>query len=279
MESALERAMRSVGDPGAVVTQHAVSGGCISDARYIETDSDRYFLKTNTHNFFQAEAHGLDLLQATQSLGVPAVLAVDVDYILLAWIERTSDPDAHALGTGLAHLHRHTDTAYGLERDNYIGATPQRNRKHTEWPRFFAEERLIPQAKLAQTKGSWSTQRERRLLRVLSRLEELLPASPPASLLHGDLWSGNVMGGKAGRPYIFDPAVYYGHRETDIAFSRLFGGFPPAFYDAYQHTWPIEPGWEERAEIYNLYHLLNHLNLFGEGYGHDVDRILQRFGS
>ena len=272
-------ALLALGDRSAILLDEGVGGGCISQARHIRTERGEYFLKTHRTNFFGAEAHGLGLLREAGALAIPRVLSVGSDYILLEWIESSGGPRFEALGRGLAQLHRHQESLFGLERDGFIGATAQENGCMDDWGAFFGERRLGAQARFAKENGRWNSWRESRLERLRGRLDELLPRSPEASLLHGDLWGGNVMGGPDGDPFLIDPAVYYGDRETDIAFSQLFGGFSPAFYEAYREAWPLDPGWEERFEIYNLYHLLNHLNLFGEGYGGGVDRILERFGN
>jgi fructosamine-3-kinase len=275
----LARALSAVGDDGALLQNERVGGGCISEAKHLRTETRDYFLKTHPTHFFEAEAHGLRLLREADALGIPEVLAVGEDFILMEWIPSSGPPHPEELGRGLAQIHRQGGARFGLETDNFIGATPQENEPTDDWVAFFSERRLAAQARFARQNGRWSSRRERLMERLRSRLGDLLPAKPFASLLHGDLWGGNVMGGPNGAPVLIDPAVYYGDRETDIAFSRLFGGFSERFYAATREAWPLEPGWEERFELYNLYHLLNHLNLFGEGYGGGVDRLLERFGS
>lgn len=275
----LNRALAAVGDVSGIVHIAGVQGGCISEARCVQTKTRSYFLKTGRHGAFHAEAHGLRLLRESGSLDVPSVLAVDDDFLLLEWITCRSETDFAALGRGLAALHEVTRATYGLERDNFIGASPQVNTQETDWVLFFGHHRLLEQARLARHRGYWSSSRESKLNRLVERLGDFLPEQPPSSLLHGDLWRGNILSAADGKPVIIDPAVYFGDRETDLAFSRLFGGLPPVFYDAYAETWPLETNWEDRLDVYNLYHLLNHLNLFGEGYGSDVDRILSKLGT
>jgi fructosamine-3-kinase len=202
-------------------------------------------------------------------------------FIALEWLGQgaASDTSAAALGRSLAALHRVTSAEYGLDHDNFIGANPQPNTPHANWITFFRENRLGFQMALAGEKGYLTSRRARLLERVLAHLEEWLPAQPPASLLHGDLWGGNWLTTASGEPALIDPAIYYGHREADLAFTHLFGGFPPAFYVAYRQSWPLDEGHEARQDLYNLYHLLNHLNLFGESYGSGVDSILRLYGS
>ena len=233
--------------------------------------------KDTSAELLSAEAHGLGLLSDTETVGVPRVLAVDSDYLLLEWIPSQGSFDAELLGRHLARMHDSTRALFGLERDNFIGANPQTNQEEDNWVTFFAQHRLEAQAHIAVREGRWNSRRSRGLNHLIKRLGDILPSTPPSSLCHGDLWSGNVMSSTGGRPFLIDPAVYFGDRETDIAFSKLFGGFPARFYDAYRESWPLEPGWKERFEIYNLYHLMNHLNLFGEGYGSAVDNILEPF--
>jgi fructosamine-3-kinase len=237
-----------------------------------------------------AEARGLRLLADAGALRVPLVHAVQdasaeggpgPAYLLIEWLDGCSAAvDMAALGAALAALHRHGGAAYGLDHDNYIGGTPQSNTPNADWPTFFRERRLAPQIALAARNGALSAARQRALERVLARLDDLLAGAPrrPA-LIHGDLWSGNVLAAEAsGAPALIDPAVYYADREAELAFTELFGGFGRRFYEAYNAAWPLEPGYADRRDLYNLYHLLNHLNLFGEGYGSQVDAIARRYG-
>ena len=207
---------------------------------------------------------------------------VNVGFILIEWLE--APPAAsraragEILGTALAAMHRASAPAYGLDHDNYIGATPQRNTPLPSWVEFFRERRLRPQAELAARNGMLPAARAARIERLLGRLGEWIDDKDvQPALLHGDLWGGNFIVGPGGAPALIDPAAYYGDREADLAMTRLFGGFPPSFYAAYQAAWPLAPGWQDRVELYNLYQLLNHLNLFGEGYGSQVDATLARY--
>jgi fructosamine-3-kinase len=268
-----------------------VGGGSISQAVRLRSDRGLYLLKYGgpaLPSFFAAEARGLGLLGDTHIVRVPTVLAYRDDhageagFILLEWLSPPPAADrqaaAAALGTALAALHRMTAPAYGLDHDNYIGATPQPNGWMASWLAFFRGRRLCFQAELAQRNGHLAGNRARRMERLLSRLGDFLDdrMSTPA-LLHGDLWGGNFIVGPGGAPALIDPAVYYGDREAELAFTSLFGGFAPAFYEAYEAAWPLAEGWRERRDLYNLYHLLNHLNLFGEGYGAAVDATLRRY--
>jgi fructosamine-3-kinase len=208
--------------------------------------------------------------------------ADETGFILLEWIEAPSHADQgavfEALGRQLAALHRSTAPAYGLDHDNYLGIMPQHNGWMERWPAFFRERRLRVQAEIARSKGHLSGERARRMDRLLDRLDSLLGEhQPPASLLHGDLWGGNVLVGPGGAPALIDPAVSYGDRESELAYTALFGGFPEGFYRAYEAAWPLPGGWQERRELYNLYHLVNHLNHFGERYGAHVDGVLRRY--
>jgi len=232
-----------------------------------------------------AEAHGLRTLAATNTIRVPAViLALAANeqqpaILLSEWIIG----DGHAvdqarLGEQLAALHRCTAAAYGLECDNFIGGTPQYNGWKTDWIEFFRERRLIPQIELAARNGLLPGHRRQALDNIVARLDHWLSGvARVPSLIHGDLWSGNVIAGTGGTPVLIDPAVSYSDREAELAFTELFGGFSARFYQAYQTVWPLEPGYRDRRDLYNLYHLLNHLNLFGEGYGAQVDAIIRRY--
>jgi fructosamine-3-kinase len=272
---------------GEIRLAQSVSGGDINAAWRIETTSgQRYFVKWNPRplpHLFEVEARGLQLLMQAQALRVPGVIAV-IDQppaLVLEWIEPGANKSiaAEALGRGLAQQHRSIGAAYGLDHDNYIGATLQINTPTDSWIEFYRDRRLGEQAKLAQARGHLPPDRARRLDRVLANLDRWIdPAVLAPSLLHGDLWGGNYLSDTSDQPVLIDPAVYYGDREAEIAFTELFGGFGSRFYAAYNEVWPLDHAYPDRRDVYNLYHLLNHLNLFGEGYGSAVDAVLRRFG-
>lgn len=220
---------------------------------------------------FEAEADGLEELRAAGEIRVPEVLDCGVangqSYIVLErlQLETPSRETERRFGEQLARLHRHTEDQFGWFRDNTIGPTPQINTLSDEWVPFFREHRLRYQLDLAVTNG-YGHDVAAPGEALLKRLPELFAGyTPVASLLHGDLWAGN-WGSVDGEPVIFDPAVYFGDRESDIAMTMVFGGFGRAFYEAYEASWPMAPGHESRIELYQLYHILNHLNLFGSSY-------------
>lgn len=263
-----------------------VGGGSINDAWKLATRNGSFFLKTNLADrfpsMFEAEADGLERIRSTSTVRVPEVIAHgevgETTYLLLEFI--TSGPRTpefwQRLGRSLAHMHRHTSDHFGLERSNYIGSLEQPNPAHSEWSEFFIHARLEPQLRMARNSGRLGAGSVFRSERLFGNLNDLFPKEAPA-LLHGDLWSGNQMANADGFPVLFDPAVYYGHREMDLAMSRLFGGFDRTFYSSYQDEWPLEIGWEEREDLCNLYPLLVHVNLFGGGYVTQVEQILRRF--
>jgi protein-ribulosamine 3-kinase len=257
------------------VDWRAASGGCINlSGVVIGRDGRRFFVKLNQAALlpmFEAEADGLDALHTASAIRAPMPVAFgiadDQAFLAMEWLDLGNEALSGAvLGEQLAELHSRIGPAHGWRRDNFIGSTPQRNREHADWIAFFSTQRLQPQFDLASRNGGSS-----RLLasggKLCEQLEGLFAGyTPPPSLLHGDLWRGNVAM-HAGAPVIFDPAVYYGDRESDLAMSELFGGFPAAFFAAYHAAWPLDPGYRSRKLLYQLYHVLNHFNLFGGGYG------------
>ncbi len=266
-----------------------VGGGCINRAYRLEGGGRRFFVKLNDADrleMFEAEAAGLAELAAAGAVRVPRPICLGAEsgqsFLVLEYLELHGDGAAaeERLGRELAALHRVTRPRYGWARDNTIGATPQPNGEMDDWVAFWRERRIGFQLELAARHGhGGELQRKGRAL--LERLDLLLDGHvPPASLLHGDLWGGNWSVDASGRPVLFDPAVYFGDRETDLAMTALFGGFGPRFYGAYAEAWPLEPGYGERRALYNLYHVLNHLNLFGGGYLGQalalLDRLLRR---
>ena len=275
----------------ASAPERAVSGGSINACYRWPAEPGAMFVKVGEREAlatFEAEAAGLAELAAARALRVPRVLAagrVDAaSFLALEWIEGVP-PDGDAerrLGAGLAALHSVTASAFGWGRDNTIGRTLQHNGWSDDWAAFFGERRLRPQLALAMQRGFGAAfgSRGEQLLGALPAL--LAGHAPAASLLHGDLWGGNWFSTGSGEPVIFDPAVYYGDRETDVAMTRLFGGFGEAFYRAYEAVAPLGPGAQTRADLYNLYHVLNHANLFGGGYARQacalIDRLLARVG-
>lgn len=283
---------------GAIREVSPMGGGCIATAMRVEGERAVVFVKTaggEAGATFEAEATGLralgkaarltglivpePLLAMNASANVPGLLVMD-------WVEpgRPSSKAWEVLGRGLAALHRaealQADGArYGFVTDNAIGRLPQSNTRHERWPDFFREERLIPQIRMARDRGRWREAWTPLAETLLTRLDALLPEAPSPATLHGDLWSGNALATANGTFALVDPAVYIGHRETDLAMSRLFGGFSDVFYSAYEEAWPTEAeGRPEREAVYNLYHLINHLSQFGAGYAGRVEAVLKRFG-
>ena len=258
----------------ADVPPRAVSGGDISAAWCVETGELPIFLKTTAAtsiDMFEAEAAGLEELCKAEAVRVPTVIACNTAgadaFLAMEWI--TFEPPAAAtdqmLGRELAVQHRRCMDQFGWYRDNTIGATPQHNRWSDDWVEFFRDQRLGYQLHLAASNGFGGELQTQGAL-LSAGFEHFFAAYQPAgSLLHGDLWAGNWAASE-GRPVIFDPAVYYGDRESDIAMTRLFGGFGAGFYRAYEESWPLAAGHEQRIKLYQLYHILNHLNLFGRSY-------------
>lgn len=273
----------------SIVGFESVGGGCISNATRLRSKSGDFFLKWSNGQAaqtFPAEAFSLSAMHGVQSdLIIPeAILARDASglapgVLLMNWIDSGSKGQDfwEVFGRGLAQMHRSTDARYGFAEDNFIGRIPQENTWEDSWVTFFREHRLESQVARARTNRRWQASWDRPLDHLYARLADVLPEKPEASILHGDLWGGNYMVERGGKPVLIDPASYHGHREADLAMTELFGGFDRRFYDAYRSTWPIEGGYDERRQIYNLYHLINHLNHFGSGYSDSVAGILRLY--
>ena len=265
-------------------TAPSVGGSSFDTTRTLRLDDGRdAFLKANETprpGAFLAEAHGLEALERAGALRVPKVLAVAERFLVLEWIElgMASAGFWERFGQDFAKLHLRTAGGRpGFSRDNYLGATPQPNATDEDWCEFWRLQRLGHQLETASASGLLDPELARLGQRLMDRLDEWLgEIVDPMSLLHGDLWSGNVLCDSHGAPVLIDPAAYHGHREADLAMTQLFGGFSEPFYSAYEEVWPLEPGWRERLEIYKLYHLLNHLNLFGASYRGGCVDILRR---
>lgn len=274
-----------------IVRTSSISGGDINDAQCLHlSDDSALFAKFNSlsnRRFFEAEELGLRAIEATGTIRTPRILGRGVDKsrsFLLLELVHSARPQRdfwERFGHALAALHQ-ADTAalvpggrFGFQQDNFIGATPQCNAPRETWLEFFRCCRLEPQVRLA---AHWFDARERRQIQsLLDHLDRWLIEPTQPSLLHGDLWSGNYLTGPDGQAWLIDPAAYVGHAEADLAMTALFGGFRSTFYEAYQEISPLESGYRERRELYNLYHLLNHLNLFGGGYLSSVLRTVARF--
>ncbi len=261
-----------------------VGGGSIHRAWHLSDGLRHYFVKTGgiaTAPMFAAETQGLQALSAAAVVPTPTFITLGQTgseaFLVLEHLELTplTDSGGAALGTALAQLHRIAGEFFGWPEDNFIGATPQQNKPHPGWPHFFGERRLQPQLQLALQNGM-----DRALVTkgygIIERIGGLfIDYRPLPSLLHGDLWSGNAAQVCGGGPVIYDPACYYGDREADIAMAELFGGFPISFYAAYRAAWPLDPGYEARKPLYNLYHVLNHYNLFGSAYLGQAQRMIE----
>ncbi|MGM0215094.1 fructosamine kinase family protein [Enterococcus sp. AZ109] len=259
--------------------QLPIGGGDINQAYRVTDGSKDYFLKVHpnmSEAFFQAEVDGLQVL--SEVVRVPKTFTSGVyendAYLLMEWIE-PGQGDQRDIGNALAKIHGQKQESFGYRKDNYLGLFPQINTKSNDWWSFYFGNRLEVQIEIAKQRNRWTRQREERYYslkeQVLLRWENL---TFKPSLLHGDFWSGNTFFNTDGEPVFVDPAIYYGHRELDIAMEQLFGGFRQTLFDAYQEIYPLDEGWQERVPVYQLYYLLVHLNLFGESYGGAVDRIL-----
>lgn len=271
---------------GEILQYQPVSGGDISSAYLIETKNQRLLLKLNNGpkaiEMLEREREGLEAISTTKTITTPRILYcgrfAKGAILLMEYVEtkQANSTELERLGREVAQLHLITNSRYGWEKDNFIGRLRQENGLLEAWPEFYVSRRLIPQLKLARDNSLLSIQEipeEQKLLKVL----ETLSGEVKPSLLHGDLWSGNYLIAVDGTPYVIDPAVYFGHSEVDLAMSRLFGGFGEAFYRAYHQVIPRQPGAEERNDLYQLYYLLVHLNMFGLSYREPVIRILKRF--
>jgi len=268
-----------------------VSGGCIADSRKLQLESGKvYFLKQlrgSSSGGFDAEERGLEELRKSSTVNVPEVVCKGSDFLLLQWIEAgfsRSSSSMEMLGRQFAELHRYRGKKFGFSEDNLLGDNTQSNMPSKEgslnWAAFFAENRLEFQTIMAVKKGYATPELRNLMENLIKKFPDLISGTEEEpSLLHGDLWSGNYLIDERGIPWLIDPAVYYGHREADMAMTSLFGGFSNSFYSAYKSAYPIAPGYAEREPLYQLYHLLNHLNLFGTGYYGQVISILRRYAA
>jgi fructosamine-3-kinase len=284
-----EAITRATGAPFAPRHHQAAGGGCINAAHVLAgADGRRYFVKQNAADrldMFEAEAAGLAEILASGAIRAPRPVAAGVTggvaWLVLEYLDLGERGSGAELGRRLAAMHRHTADRFGWRRDNTIGSTLQRNDWHDDWIAFYADRRLGFQFDLMARNGGGRRLAERGE-RLRAGLAGLFPGyRPAASLLHGDLWGGNY-GYAGGEPVIFDPAVYYGDREADLAMTELFGGFPADFQAAYREAWPLDPGYGRLRTLYNLYHVINHFNLFGGGYLGQAeamtDRLLAELG-
>lgn len=275
-----------------IKNRRSVSGGCINQGYALIGESSTYFVKFNQASqveMFEAEMLGLRQMLDTQTIRVPkpicSGIAGDSAYIVMEWLEfGGSNTQAwEEMGRKLAEMHQanppqplqivgETPASFGWERNNTIGSTPQLNNWTADWAEFFVKHRLGYQFQLAQRRGGHFPGKDE----LLGKVPELLDHQPQPSLVHGDLWGGNAAITKLGEPVILDPATYVGDREVDIAMSELFGGFPAAFYRGYNEVWALDSGYKQRKTLYNLYHILNHFNLFGGGYSSQANQMIEQ---
>lgn len=263
-----------------------LTGGSINEAYAVNTSCGTFFVKYNYSSeyplMFETEAKGLKLLADTKTVHVPQLInigSVDkYDYIILTYHESANKADDfwEKLSHQLAGLHYNKAKSFGLDHDNYIGSLKQSNKPSQNYHSFLIESRFTPLVRSARNKELLNTSDIHHFERFYNLLPELLPSEEP-TLIHGDLWSGNLITNKQGNPYLIDPSVYYGNREFDIAMTRLFGGFPPKFYDLYNEKFPLIKGWEKRIEINQLYPLLVHVVLFGLSYAYQVRQIIRKY--
>ena len=260
-----------------IISSFSVSGGCISNAYKITLDDKRnLFLKINhTHpaDMFRKEANGLKELARPAVIDIPKVISVDDSFILLEFIEAgTKQKDFFEdFGRSFAELHKYNSDSFGFYEDNYIGSTKQENipseNEKKNWTSFYFNKRILFQFKLAEKNGYATDELRKGVSFLEDNIEKILSGSEEfPSLIHGDLWGGNYMVNKNGKVSLIDPAAYYGHREADLAMTKIFGGFSESFYAAYNEVYPLKGSYHYRENIYKLYHILNHLNLFGSGY-------------
>ncbi|NNF20558.1 MAG: phosphotransferase [Saprospiraceae bacterium] len=263
-----------------------VSGGDISQAYRIDTNDKAYFVKTNpghsAFSMFEAEKKGLEAILSSNTIAVPEVLLTGEfqgqSFLVMEMLEhrRATPDDYEKLGYQLAHMHLVSSPRFGFDDDNYIGSLPQKNNWHNKWTDFYIHCRLVPQLEMALSRSLISQAEIPPARKMEESLEALFEGIKP-SLLHGDLWNGNYLIEKTGTPYLIDPAVYYGHCEVDIAMTKLFGGFGDSFYQAYHTIIPLDDKSHARIEVYKLYYLLVHLNLFGRSYYPQVKRIMETY--
>ncbi|MFZ2404917.1 MAG: fructosamine kinase family protein [Methylobacter sp.] len=271
--------------PFKLLKTQPLSGGDINAAYRLQAEDLSFFVKLNSPDrlpMFEAEAAGLEALAQTQAIRVPKPIACgktpDHAFLVLEYValNNLNSRAAQLLGQQLAQLHLQKQPYFGWHRDNTIGSTAQVNGQYHDWIAFWQQQRLGHQLALAAAKGYGGR---------LQTLGEKLCADlgplfsgyrPQPALVHGDLWGGNAAADEQGKPVIYDPACYFGDRETDLAMTELFGGFGPAFYQAYQAVYPLDPGYATRKTLYNLYHILNHLNLFGQSYLHQAENMINK---
>jgi len=279
MNAGLRESLQAVLDQ-PILDLLPVSGGCISEAWQVRTTEETVFVKLSTGlspGMLAAEAEGLHELAKSGAIRVPEVIRLTEDFLILEFIPAAINPPSDfwsKLGRQLANLHAYSQKIPGFHQDNFIGRSPQKNHSTANWKEFFWQSRLLPQWELAVQRGIPNTTKL-----LWQQLESRWPAplegsSPQASLLHGDLWSGNVLVSINGEPVVIDPAVYYGDAEADLSLTYLFGGFSAAFYQAYHEIRPKSEGFARRQKVYQLYHLLNHFNLFGKSYTQSVESCL-----
>lgn len=264
----------------------AIHGGDINETGILYNTDFQFFVKINQNkpaDFFEKEVHGLDTLRnAKHSLKIPKPYLFGTwekySFLVMEFLEEDhlDQNVSEKLGIGLAELHQNTWEYFGLSENNYLGSQPQNNEPNNNWATFYAEKRLIPMSMRAMNNGYFSNLDMQKMENLCKHLPQIFPNEKPA-LIHGDLWNGNYGCVVPKQPSIFDPAIYYGHREMDIAMTLLFVGFDAAFYDGYLNTFPLQDGWLSRVEICQLYPLLMHLNHFGRSYYPPIQKVLQPF--
>ncbi len=269
-----------------IVDSRSLSGGCIAQTYLLVTASGKeYFLKSGADDttMFAKEANGLRELAKANTLRIPTVHKATPHWLLLEYIPqgRPSRNFFRSFGEKFAAMHRYSGLAYGFSEDNFIGATPQLNQPSADaandWCTFYWENRLLSQFYFAEKRG-YGGELQQLFAQLEGKIADIIGDSEESpALLHGDLWSGNFLVDEDGEACIIDPAVYYGHREADLAMTRLFGGFDEDFYRAYNEAWPLPAGYEYRENLYKLYHVLNHLNLFGSGYLGQSIRLIKSY--
>ena len=277
---------QTTGSQFSPATPTSMGGGCVNQAYCLSNNNQSFFVKINSTSLlsmFESEAAGLEEIAKANTVRVPKPICFgisgDDSYLVLEHIKMSAGGDMELAGRELAMMHRKIGGGFGWHRDNTIGSTHQPNDLSTDWAEFWQKQRLGYQLKLASQLGYGGRLQESGK-RLLELVPHLMRHQPQPSLLHGDLWGGNISFDRDGSPVIFDPAVYYGDREADIAMTELFGGFSSRFYSAYNEAWPLDQGYTDRKTLYNLYHILNHLNIFGSSYASQaqgmIDRLLSK---